>query len=194
MKRIILCVLIIFMLCIMIFPIPLFADDTSTPKNPEEMLSPDELGYVTAIRGLDVAVRLQIATCKEQLANANPIDIDWTNSFTGSITALIGLMGQFSLPAPDTFSSIHEALAIFTMPPIGWQNEEIFNASGASEGKRDFLKVAQEISGFSGFFNSAEGLMNVVEGKMDAKIAALAKERAAAYNFYGGFFSCKEAT
>ena len=197
MKRLIYGALLLCMLAFMVFPLPLRAADTGVPKNPEDMLSIEEIAYVTVLKTLDIAARGQIADLKGQLSRANPADDDWGASLHGGFLALVDTIAMFNMGVPADFTEVRKPSAELAGYYAGLNSSSMsdsalfgFNKSGGL----DLLTFARELSAFETILGRTLGILNDLQSALDDAVDRLARERAKAYNFYGGLFGCSEST
>jgi len=167
--------------------------------SPEDWLNDEEVAYVTAIRSADASARSAIASATGMLWNAKVLDKKWASEYDASLKQLYGIFGSMCISAPKEFEAIGEEYCAFSQrysvqiqgaPADQPKNSELSNSEklelfGDLGG---MLGIAQVLAGNEQMLDSCEADLDKLAGKMNAKIADIAKRREKAAELFGDLF------
>jgi len=195
-KRVVFSGLIVLMLCLMVFPIPLRADDstaTATLK-PYEWLNDAEKAYVDKVRATTATALSQVDSVKNILGTATP-EMDWFNNlYLPAVNSLVSTVGAFDyLGAPPEFQKVAWAYGelnsyMFSISEADWSNLSKAKAKG-------LMDMIILVAPADAAMDSMKAKLNSQSAAIEAQIADIAKRREAAAKMVSSLFaSCSNET
>jgi len=192
MKRFIMSVLILFMLSLMVFPVAVFADDSSpSTRTPFDWLNDEEQAYVTSLRAHIAGVQAQVQKARADIATIIlQTQESWYDSLHGEFHAINkGLDDMAALTAPAEFTAIGTQCR--DMPDVGLS--ELDMLAMASTRREALVEAAQMVGHIDGDLAAVDGALGSLLGSINSRIADVASRREKAVDAISSLFdSCME--